>query len=97
METIGILRETKQPLDRRAPLAPREVAMMVMRGIRVIVQPSKERCYSDEEYQQVGAIVQEDISECDYLFCIKEIRDYSLFMPDKAYVLLWPHKRKKNV
>ncbi len=85
METIGILRETKQPLDRRAPLAPREVAMMVMRGIRVIVQPSKERCYSDEEYQQVGAIVQEDISECDYLFCIKEIRDYSLFMPDKAY------------
>ena len=48
---IGIRREEKNKWERRCSLTPREVEKLVADGgIKVIVQPSSNRCYSDEEF-----------------------------------------------
>ena len=46
--TIGILRECKNKWERRCSLTPREVEQIVAVGIKVLVQPSSIRCYSDD-------------------------------------------------
>ena len=61
--TIAILREHKNKWERRVALTPDEVSKLVMAGIRVLVQPSINRCYSEEEFKRAGAIIQEDIAE----------------------------------
>lgn len=72
--TIGIRREDKNEWERRVPLAPEHVAELVRgHGIRVIVQPSKIRVFSDEEYQAAGAVVQEDLSPCTVVLGVKEM------------------------
>ena len=42
-------------------------------GIKVIVQPSTNRCYTDDEFEDVGAIIQEDVNEACVLFGVKEV------------------------
>jgi len=49
------------------------------------VQPSKIRIFPDEEYKKVGAIIQEDLSECPVVFGVKEMPS-SFFLPGKTYV-----------
>lgn len=46
--TIAILRECKNKWERRCSLTPKEVAVVVKAGIKVIVQPSSIRCFSDD-------------------------------------------------
>jgi len=46
--TIGILRECKNKWERRVSLTPKEVRVLVNAGVRVLVQPSSIRCYSDD-------------------------------------------------
>jgi alpha-aminoadipic semialdehyde synthase len=48
------------------------VAYLVGQGLKVIVQPSTTRCYAEDEFEAVGAIIQEDISEADVVFGVKE-------------------------
>jgi alpha-aminoadipic semialdehyde synthase len=38
-----------------------------------LVQTCKERCFSDEEYAAVGAIVTQDLSKADILLGVKEV------------------------
>jgi alpha-aminoadipic semialdehyde synthase len=54
-------------------------------GIEVFVQPSHIRVFSEEEFIQAGATVQEDLSPCPVVFAVKEIPE-DFFQPDKAYV-----------
>lgn len=54
-KTVGILREEKNKWERRCALTPNEVKQLVEEGIRVLVQSSPNRCYSDEEFLEVGA------------------------------------------
>ena len=57
-KTIGIIREEKSKWERRCALTPKEVEGLIKGGgIRVLVQPSPNRCYSDEEFSDVGAIL----------------------------------------
>jgi len=42
-------------------------------GIRVLVQPSTNRCYSEDEFSDAGAIIQEDVSEASVIFGVKEV------------------------
>ncbi len=37
------------------------------------MQPSPNRCYSDEEFEEVGAVIQEDMTTCDVIFGVKEV------------------------
>lgn len=53
--TIAILRECKNKWERRCSLTPKEVAAIVEKGIRVLVQPSSIRCFSDDQFIDAGA------------------------------------------
>ena len=50
---IGIRREDKNRWERRAPLAPAHVQELVKKGIKVIIQPSSLRTFSDRHYAEV--------------------------------------------
>lgn len=57
-KTIGMVRETKNKWERRCPLTPLEVKKLVENdNIRVLVQSSTNRCYSDQEFEDAGAII----------------------------------------
>jgi len=71
--SLGIRREGKSKWERRAPLTPHQVGMLVGEGISVVVQPSPHRVFSDEEYRRAGAAVDEDLSGCNAAFGVKEM------------------------
>jgi alpha-aminoadipic semialdehyde synthase len=71
--TIGILRENKNKWERRVAITPKEVKQIIAMGIRVIVQSSTLRCYSDDQFVDAGAIIQEDMSEASVIFGVKEV------------------------
>jgi len=82
--TIAILRENKNKWERRCALTPKEVKELVAIGIRVLVQPSTNRCYSDDQFEDAGAIIQEDVSEATVIFGVKEVPILDL-LPNKTY------------
>jgi len=94
MLTIGLIREGKIPVDNRAALTPAQCKWINKNGpdIRVIVQSSADRCFSDKEYTQAGVEVKEDISEADLLFGIKEVPS-DMLIPAKTY-LFFSHTKK---
>ncbi|MBN1330036.1 MAG: hypothetical protein JXA54_11235 [Candidatus Heimdallarchaeota archaeon] len=82
---IGIRRETKHG-ERRTPLTPFAVKQLKEKfGIQTYLQSQDTRAFSDEEYKQVGGIIQEDLSECPIIFGIKEMT-LDIFKPDGAYM-----------
>ncbi|HLO58492.1 MAG TPA: NAD(P)-dependent oxidoreductase [Bacteroidales bacterium] len=93
---IGILRETKTPVDTRVPLTPQQCKMVQEEfpGIAVIVQPSLQRCFPDELYRQAGISVNEDLSDCDILFGVKEVKTDEL-LAGKTYCI-FSHTAKKQ-
>lgn len=93
---IGILRETKNPPDRRVPLTPPQIIALEEYYPRVqfFVQPSDSRCYSDEEYDYLDIPLREDLRDCDILLGVKEI-DKRTFIPGKTY-LFFAHVAKKQ-
>ena len=82
--TIGILRECKNKWERRVSLTPKEVRVLVAANIRVLVQPSSIRCYSDDEFIDAGAVINEDVSEASVIFGVKEVPIPNL-MANKTY------------
>ncbi|MCS6929257.1 MAG: NAD(P)-dependent oxidoreductase [Saprospiraceae bacterium] len=95
MIKIGIIREGKIPPDARTPLTPQQCQEVSERfSLEVIVQPSRVRCFSDEEYAAVGVRVQEDVSNCDFLLGVKEV-PISQLIPGKTY-LFFSHTVKKQ-
>lgn len=71
---IGLIRETKVPVDNRVALVPNQVAELNNRfpDHEVVVQTSDIRCYADEEYCSAGVRVVDSVEDCDVLFGIKE-------------------------
>mmetsp|Transcript_63390 Transcript_63390/g.148872 ORF Transcript_63390/g.148872 Transcript_63390/m.148872 type:complete len:522 (+) Transcript_63390:74-1639(+) len=70
---VGIRREDKNKWERRAPLAPRHVDELVRQGLKVVVQPCTRRVFTDDEYQEAGAEIREDLSECSTILAVKEV------------------------
>jgi alanine dehydrogenase len=93
---LGLLRETKSPPDRRVPLTPRQCRMLQNRhrGLRILVQPSPHRCFSDESYRAEGIRLEEDLSRCDLLVGVKEVKLETL-LDGKTY-LFFSHTAKKQ-
>jgi len=55
---IAIIKECKNKWERRCSLTPVEVKKLVSEfGIKVIVQPSSNRCFSNKEFQKAGAVI----------------------------------------
>lgn len=70
---IGIIREGKQPHDKRVPFTPDQCRQILtdFPGTELIVQPSPFRCFTDQEYLIAGITLNEDVSECDYLMGVR--------------------------
>ena len=94
---IGIIREGKVPSDQRTPFTPEllyEVKTIFGNRFSVCVESSADRCYTDEEYQQQGIDVVDDMSSADILFGVKEVPIKQL-IPKKTY-FFFSHTIKKQ-
>ncbi len=93
---IGVLREEKNPPDKRVPLTPLICSDLVVKNnhLEIVVQPSKIRCYADDEYTAFGVPLQEDLSDCDILMGVKEVPIEKL-IPGKKY-FFFSHTIKKQ-
>ena len=86
MYKIAIIRESRSD-DRRTPLVPSHIKELLSTflDLSIFVQPSKHRCFSDQEYEEKGAIITEDLSACNLVLGVKEIEP-DLLIPSKSYM-----------
>lgn len=93
---IGILREGKTPPDKRVPLTPQQCVEVLEKfpHVSIYVQPSPIRSFKDSEYTTLGIQLKEDLSECDILLGVKEVRIED-FIAGKIY-LFFSHTIKKQ-
>lgn len=73
--SIGIIKEGKVPIDHRVPLKPSQVKEILERyhNIEIKCQRSDIRCFSDSEYAAAGAIMVDDVSDCEIILGVKEV------------------------
>ena len=83
---IALIKETKNPVDNRVALSPKQVAELNKRFPQheIVVQASDIRAFSDDEYRAEGVRVVENVEDYDVLFGIKEAKIESL-IPNKYY------------
>ncbi len=93
---LGIIRETKNPPDKRVPLTPLQCRSLLdlYSHLELVVQPSSYRCYTDEEYASQGITLSEDLSGCEILMGVKEVKQEAL-IPGKSY-FFFSHTAKKQ-
>ncbi|MFH0758536.1 MAG: NAD(P)-dependent oxidoreductase [Bacteroidota bacterium] len=95
-QILGLVRETKDPPDKRVALTPLQCKHLMVRhrNLCIVVQPSATRCFTDKEYADAGIRIREDLSECDILMGVKEVAIDRL-IPGKTY-LFFSHTAKKQ-
>lgn len=93
---IGIIREGKKVPDKRTAFSPKQCSEIMQKysQVKIYVQPSPIRCFKDDEYAANGCVLQEDLTNCDILFGIKEVPMQNL-IPNKMY-LFFSHTIKKQ-
>jgi alanine dehydrogenase len=93
---LGVVRETKNPPDKRVPLSPEQCRTLSIRfpKLKIIVQPSENRCFSDQEYEEAGAYMDEDLTGCDVLMGVKEVEIEAL-IEGKSYIF-FSHTAKQQ-
>lgn len=93
---IGISRERKSPPDNRVAFTPIQCVALQQRypQIRITVESSPDRCFTDQQYQEVGIEVAEQLHHCDVIFNIKEIPP-AFLLPNKTY-FFFSHTIKKQ-
>ena len=101
LTNIGIVRESRND-ENRTPLVPEHIKKYKESNpnINFIIQPSNNRCFSDEEYELSGAKINENLNECSIIFGVKEI-DPNILINNKTY-LFFSHtfkidKKQKNI
>lgn len=84
---IGIRREDKSVWERRVALTPSNVRAIKQNNpkIKVIVQPSQTRIFTDKEYLENGAEINEDLSSCNLIVGVKEV-GMQYLVPNKAFL-----------
>ncbi|KFF05366.1 NAD(P)-dependent oxidoreductase [Flavobacterium reichenbachii] len=93
---FGIIKERKNPPDRRVVFSPNELAKLKQHydTASVEVESSDIRVFSDIQYKSLGITITNDVSDCDVLFGVKEVPVEDL-IPDKAY-FFFSHTIKKQ-
>jgi len=91
--TISIIKEARID-ENRTPLVPRQIQTLISNfpNLKILVQPSKNRCFKNEDYSKAGAKIEEDISQSDIIFGIKEV-EISKLIENKTY-LFFSHTSK---
>jgi saccharopine dehydrogenase (NAD+, L-lysine forming) len=94
MLTIGLIREGKIPQDNRVALTPAHCKWLHMHfdDVKVVVQHSDSRCYTDKEYERAGVEVTEDLGDCNLLLGIKEV-PVDMLLAGKRY-MFFSHTKK---
>ncbi len=98
---FGILKERKNPPDRRVVFSPDDLAKLkqLYHTVSVKVESSDIRIFSDLQYKSMGIDVTTEISDCEVLFGVKEV-PISDLIPNKSYFFFshiikkQPHNRK---
>jgi alanine dehydrogenase len=93
---FGIIKERKNPPDRRVVFTPEELARMKIEHpeAQIKVEHSDIRVFPDEEYSELGIEVAHDMTDCDVLFGVKEVPIEAL-IPNKKY-FFFSHTLKKQ-
>ncbi|WP_421809939.1 NAD(P)-dependent oxidoreductase [Flagellimonas sp.] len=93
---FGIIRERKNPPDRRVVLSPAECQKVLdsFPDAQIEVETSPIRVFSDEEYQERGIPVTDTMQDCDVLLGVKEVPIEAL-LPHKKY-FFFSHTIKKQ-
>lgn len=99
--TLGIIKEGKNPPDKRVPFTPEQCVRIqeVFPSVKILVESSNVRCFTDEQYKTLGIEVVTDLSNCDVLMGIKEVPVQQL-IPNKTYFFFshtikeQPHNKK---
>lgn len=93
---LGIIKERKNPPDRRVVLCPEQVKKSLSKynDLVIKVEPSDIRIFNDILYEDIGVEVAPDLSDCDVLLGVKEIPVTAL-IPNKTYVF-FSHTIKKQ-
>ena len=70
--TISIIKEARVD-ENRTPFTPNQIQTLISNfpNLNILVQPSKNRCFRDEDYFKAGAKIEENISHSDIIFGIK--------------------------
>ena len=93
---FGIIRERKNPPDRRVVLSPAECQNVLSKypAAEINVESSPIRVFSDREYTEKGIPVVTDMDSCDVLLGVKEVPIDAL-IPNKKY-FFFSHTIKKQ-
>ena len=93
---FGILKERKNPPDRRVVFSPDELVRLkqLHQNVTVKVEASDIRVFTDSQYEDLGIKITDDISDCDILFGVKEVPVENL-IPNKSY-FFFSHTIKKQ-
>jgi len=93
---FGIIKERKNPPDRRVVFAPDALAKLkqLHHDASVAVESSDIRIFSDIQYKSLGITITDDVSDCDVLFGVKEVPIENL-IPNKSY-FFFSHTIKKQ-
>jgi len=93
---IGIIRERKNPPDRRVVFSPEKLVELTEKypEVDIVVESSDIRVFPDEAYIEKGFTVSDDLSSCDVLLGVKEVPIHAL-IPDKKY-FFFSHTIKKQ-
>ena len=95
MLVIGLIKEGKVPADNRVALTPEQCKLINKNGqLKVVVQSSSHRCFTDKEYKRAGVEVSDDLSNCDILIGIKEV-PVNMLIENKTY-LFFSHTKKQQ-
>lgn len=96
---IGIIREGKTPPDKRTPLTPEHCKQLLTVGAYgdapiIRVQRSPIRCFNDDLYAEAGAELVDNVSDCDVIFGVKEVK-YDMLADGKT-MLFFSHTIKEQ-
>src|SRR5699024_9091938 len=94
--TIGIIRERKNPPDRRVVLSPEACQIVKEKFVsaKILVEPSSIRIFDDKAYLDSGFELTENMEQCDVLLGVKEVPIDAL-IPNKKY-FFFSHTIKKQ-
>ncbi len=96
MTKFGVIKERKNPPDRRAVFSPTGLQNIISKfpNASFVVEPSDIRAFSDDVYEKSGFNVSDDLSDCDVLLGVKEV-PISALIPNKKY-FFFSHTIKKQ-
>lgn len=94
---IGIIKERKNPPDRRVVLSPKKCKELLNEypELTIKVEKSESRFFTNEDYINEGIEVVNDVSDCDVLLGVKEVPIANLISNKKYFFFSHTIKKQK--